>query len=257
MALISRARVGGGAERRRSASRPTRWRRRCAAVAAGRHLNLGWGWCGRRGAGFALTLGPTRFGTAWAAAGRRPTSNPVRGERSIMRRRGAGAVGGAGERRAVQPAKGLKDQRNSWFVSLFGAAVQPRGHRRSMALKDQRFRGVVYLYGAYFPRARGRRSRATALRQQTDPLAPPLRRCGCWPPSEFGLGLVRPPWRRLRTDTGADPLWHCLGGGWPTSNFESGSGRTIDHAPPRRWCGRRRGRAPRGSASQGPERSAE
>jgi len=108
MALISRARVGGGAERRRSASRPTRWRRRCAAVAAGRHLNLGWGWCGRRGAGFALTLGPTRFGTAWAAAGRRPTSNPVRGERSIMRRRGAGAVGGAGERRAVQPAKGNK-----------------------------------------------------------------------------------------------------------------------------------------------------
>ena len=102
--------------------------------------------------------------------------------------------------------------------------------------------GVVYLYGAYFPRARGRRSRATALRQQTDPLAPPLRRCGCWPPSEFGLGLVRPPRRRLRTDTGADPLWHRLGGGWPTSNFESGSGRTIDHAPPRRWCGRRRGR---------------
>ena len=145
----------------------------------------------REAAGFALTLGPTRFGTAWAAAGRRPTSNPVRGERSIMRGRGAGAVGGAGERRAVQPAKGLKDQRNSWFVSLFsaavlatgsspniaersimrgrgagavggagerravqpakglkdqrnswfvslfGAAVQPRGHRRSMALKDQ------------------------------------------------------------------------------------------------------------------------
>ena len=63
---------------------------------------------GLAGAGFALTLGPTRFGTAWAAAGRRPTSNPVRGERSIMRGRGAGAVGGAGERRAVQPAKSNK-----------------------------------------------------------------------------------------------------------------------------------------------------
>ncbi|MFY9893240.1 MAG: ArdC-like ssDNA-binding domain-containing protein [Xanthobacteraceae bacterium] len=73
----------------------------------------------------------------------------------------------------------------------------------------------------------------------------------------IGAESPRARGRRLRTDTGADPLWHRLGGGWPTSNFESGSGRTIDHARPRRWCGRRRGRAPGGSASQRPEGSAE
>ena len=171
------------------------------------------------------TIRPTRFGTAWAAAGRRPTSNPVRGERSIIRGRGAGAVGVAGERSAVQPAKGLKDQRNSWFVSLFGAAVQPRGHRRSMALKDQQKRGAFTFLA---PNPRAREARARRFAQTTGP-----------------------------THDQTDPLWHRLGGGWPTSNFESGSGRTIDHARPRRWCGRRRGRAPRGSASQRPEGSAE
>ena len=91
-------------------------------------------------------------------------------------------------------------------------------------MKDQRFRVGVNLNGAHFPRARGgverrappadRPARAgwAALRQflfreffldifpatlvsratrnQTDPLAPLGRRCGCWPPSpflEFGL----------------------------------------------------------------------
>ena len=97
-------------------------------------------------------------------------------------------------------------------------------------------RGGVYLIGANFSRARARRSRADALRQQTDPLEPAGRRfanfffeqfffeifrfwgerwssgvrgpqsdrlagAACWPPSpvpEFGLGLVRPPRRRIR-----------------------------------------------------------
>ena len=158
------------------------------------------------------TIRPTRFGTAWAAAGRRPTSfarNPLRGERWSSGVRGERSIigGGAGERSAVQPGKGLKGQRNSWFVSLFGAAVQPRGHRRSMALKDQRFRGGVCLNGAYFPRAGGGAERA--------------------PPAD----------RLAPTHDQTDALWHRLGGGWPTSNFvcaESASGRTLELGRSRR-----------------------
>ena len=75
-----------------------------------------------------------------------------------------------------------------------GRAVQLRGDRKQAALKDQRNRAPSTLI-APNPRARARRRRATrsasratrsasrATRDQSDPLAPPGRRCGCWPAS--------------------------------------------------------------------------
>jgi hypothetical protein len=71
------------------------------------------------------------------------------------------------------------------------ARCEVRGHRQQAALKDQRYRAPVNLGGAYFPRAR-----------EAEPIdgAPPADRLA-------------------PTHDQTDPLWHRLGGGWPTSNF--------------------------------------
>jgi len=74
------------------------------------------------------------------------------------------------------------------------SAVWPRSHRQQAALNDQRFDHSVNPAGADSSRARGgaeRRAPAAATRDQTDPLAPPGRGCGCWPTSQFRFCGIR------------------------------------------------------------------
>ena len=135
----------------------------------------------------------------------------------------------SGERSEVRGRLRYHPDRNS--TELGGACSRSRNGSEASAE-----RGGVYLNGANFSRARARRSRATRsasrptrssrlggaspisfssnsfsrvllrdfpsdVGQQSDPQSDRPAGAACWPPSpvpEFGLGLVRPPRRRIR-----------------------------------------------------------
>ena len=138
-----------------------------------------------------------------------------------------------GRRRRASAARyGVDFDTTPIEAALIGGACS-RSRNGSEASAE---RGGVYLIGANFSRARARRSRATRSASRPDPLEPAGRRfanfffeqfffeifrfwgerwssgvrgpqsdrlagAACWPPSpvpEFGLGLVRPPRRRIR-----------------------------------------------------------
>jgi hypothetical protein len=71
-----------------------------------------------------------------------------------------------------------------------GRAVQLRGDRKQAALKDQRYRPPVDLCRSESSRVREGRA------EESDPLAPPGRRCGCWPPSMATMGATHPKTER-------------------------------------------------------------
>ena len=133
-----------------------------------------------------------------------------------------------GRRRRASAARyGVDFDTTPIEAALIGGACS-RSRNGSEASAE---RGGVYLIGANFSRARARRSRATRsasrptrssrlggaspisfstvllrdfpsdVGQPSDPQSDRLAGAACWPPSpvpEFGLGLVRPPRRRIR-----------------------------------------------------------
>ena len=173
------------------------------------------------------TIRPTRFGTAWAAAGRRPTSfarNPVRGarwssgvrgERSIMRpprrRRWRAQRGSASQRSEKSAEKGRRLP--LWRRGSATGSLPKHGIEKSAEKGRSAFTFMALISRA---RAGGGAERRRSASRPT--------RC-------------RRPTIGCPTHDQTDPLWHRLGGGWPTSNFvcaESGSGRTLELGRSRR-----------------------